>query len=152
LTPRTLALMVRQTQMVASRSASPEMRDQQGSLDGPPTPAWISPSSTSAHTPSFAAFNRHLPVGFGHGCPPHAAAGATPRDSSSSTTKAASTTACYCFARQESAPAMLMSECGGERDGEAARDSNRKSDPIGLLDKVGAIRYELSSDDVQMFP
>ncbi|OEL14748.1 hypothetical protein BAE44_0024233, partial [Dichanthelium oligosanthes] len=115
LTPRTLALMARQTHFFASKSARPEMREQQGSLGGPSTTAWISPSSTSAHTPSFTAFNRHLPVGFGHGCPPHAAAGATPRDSSSSTTKAASTTACCCFPWQESALATLMSECGGER-------------------------------------
>ncbi|OEL34035.1 hypothetical protein BAE44_0004946 [Dichanthelium oligosanthes] len=44
--------MARQTQTAASRSARPEMREQQGSLGGPPTTVWIGPSSTSAHTPA----------------------------------------------------------------------------------------------------
>jgi hypothetical protein len=80
--------MARQTQTAASRSARPEMREQQGSLGGPPTTAWISPSSTSAHTPSFTAFTGHLPSGIGHGWPPHAAAGATPDDSRMNSSKA----------------------------------------------------------------
>ncbi|CAA6658023.1 unnamed protein product [Spirodela intermedia] len=54
LMPRMLALMAVQRHTAASRSTSPLMREQQGSLGGFPSFS-LSRSSTFAHTPSLRA-------------------------------------------------------------------------------------------------
>ncbi|KAL9671010.1 hypothetical protein QQ045_008573 [Rhodiola kirilowii] len=55
LMPRILALMAVQRQTAASRSISPERREQQGASGGVPTTAFTGPSNSLAHTPSFSA-------------------------------------------------------------------------------------------------
>lgn len=65
--PRTFALIAVQRQTAASRSTSPSMRVQQGSLGGVPIVTLRRPLSKSAQMPSFKASLGQVPDGLAVG-------------------------------------------------------------------------------------